>query len=89
MSWVKWNRTRAKTYSHWRFEDPDRERVIHLYHFKPEFWLDDGCHPEIKTKDEWQFTTDHGNTWHVIPKELTTLEERQAYVHTIYRLEEL
>lgn len=88
---MKWKRIKTFDhkghYTHWIFETSDI--ILHLYKFKPEFWLTGHPRSEIKTKDEWQFTVNCGHTWHVIPKELTTLEDKQAYVHTMYKLEEL
>lgn len=80
MSWVHHT---ATNYEYWNHNS--LTFVPAIYRFHKSFW-DRGGHAWITRDVEWQYTMGDGN-WHPMPEELKTLEDKQAYVYTLYRLE--
>lgn len=81
---MSWAHCCARDYEYWYFGQTIGGTPA-IYRFKPEFWR--FRHEASLTEGvEWQYCIGDG-PWRVIPEGLETLEDKQAYVHTIYRLE--
>lgn len=81
MSWTHYN---DRHYQYWN--QNTTRCVPAIYRFRESFWASGQRYNFINYGVEWQYTFGDGK-WHVMPEGLETLEDKQAYVYTLYRLE--
>lgn len=81
---MSWKHYSLKHYEYWNYDSATSLPAV--YRFKHDFWIYTGVHDFLHQGIQWQYTLGDGK-WHVMPEGLETLEDKQAYVYTLYRLE--